>query len=187
MNLKKAVVFAALVGSGAVTVLTQSCSKNHDNTPAVVTFYDTLGGTTMVSDPAKAGTMIEKGRLGLRTVVDSAIFIIAGDAKINVYFKPLLTEVGMGNLSGFQALSKNLTDFLCVATGAKNFTYTGRNMHDAHNPTGNPRMNGTATNADFDQFVVDVAASAKKNGLTDPLIARVGALLNTLKSTVVQR
>ena len=187
MNLKKTVVFAALVGLGAVTVMTQSCSKNHDSTPVAMTFYDTLGGTTMVNDPAHSGTMIEKGRLGLRTVVDSAIFIIAVDAKINVYFKPLLTEVGAGNLSGFQTLSKNLTDFLCVATGAKNFTYSGKNMHDAHNPTGNPRMNGTATNADFDQFVVDVAASAKKNGLPDAIIARVGALLNTLKSTVVQR
>jgi hypothetical protein len=41
--------------------------------------------------------------------------------------------------------------------------------------------------ADFDEFVVDVAASAKKNGLTDAMIARVGALLNSLKTTVVQR
>ncbi|HMI62915.1 MAG TPA: hypothetical protein VK518_18485 [Puia sp.] len=141
----------------------------------------------MVNDPANAGKTIEKGRLGLRTVVDSAIFIIAGDAKINVYFKPLLSEVGMGNLSGFQTLSKNLTDFLCVATGAKNFSYTGLSMHDAHNPTGNPRMNGTATNADFDAFVVDVAASARKNGLSDAIIARVGALLYTLETTVLQR
>jgi len=187
MNLRKTAVLAAFLGLGAVMLMTQSCKKDHNNTPVTMTFYDTLGGTTMVNDPANAGKTIEKGRLGLRTVVDSAIFIIAGDAKINVYFKPLLTEVGMGNLSGFQALSKNLTDFLCVATGAKNFTYSGKNMHDAHNPTGNPRMNGTATSADFDQFVVDVAASAKKNGLPDAIIARVGALLNTLKTTVVQR
>ncbi|MBS1659565.1 MAG: group 1 truncated hemoglobin [Bacteroidetes bacterium] len=172
---------------GLLVLTTQSCSKNHDSTPATMTLYDTLGGTTMVNDPAHSGTNIEKGRLGLRTVVDSAIFIIAADSKINGYFTVLLKEVGMGNLSGFQALSKNLTDFLCVATGAKNFSYGGKNMKDAHNPTGNSRMTGTVNSADFDQFVVDVAASAKKNGLSDPIIARVGALLNTLKTTVVQR
>ena len=186
MNLKQTVIFTAFLGLGFLLVTTQSCSKSH-NSPATATFYDTLGGTTMVNDPANAGKTIEKGRLGLRTVVDSAIFIIAGDTKINVYFKTLLSEVGMGNLSGFQELSKNLTDFLCVATGAKDFTYTGLSMHDAHNPTGNPRMNGTATNADFDAFVTDVAASAKKNGLSDAIIGRVGALLYTLETTVVQR
>ena len=152
-----------------------------------MTFYDTLGGTTSVNDPAHPGTMIEKGRLGLRTVVDSAIFIIAGDTAINSYFTVLLGEVKMGNLSGFQALSKNLTDFLCVATGAKDFTYTGKNMTDAHNPSANTRINMKVAGDDFDEFVVDVAASAKKNGLTDAMIARVGGLLNSLKTTVVQR
>ena len=49
--------------------------------------------------------------------------------------------------------------------------------------TNNSKVDG----ADFDEFVVDVAASAKKNGLTDAMIARVGALLNSLKTTVVQR
>ena len=185
MNLRKTAIVAFL-GLGTLMLATQSCSKHHDSTPATMTFYDTLGGTTMVNDPANSGKMIEKGRLGLRTVVDSAIFIIAGDAEINGYFKVLLSEVGSGNLSGFQALSKNLTDFLCVATGAKNFTYSGKNMHDAHNPATNSRMNGKADSGDFDAFVKDVAASAKKNGLSDAIIGRVGALLYTLEGQVVQ-
>ena len=66
----------------------------------------------MVQDPtASAGTMIEAGRLGIRSVVDSAIFVIAADDSINNYFNVLLAEVTAGDLSGFQELSKNLTDF----------------------------------------------------------------------------
>jgi hypothetical protein len=61
--------------------------------------------------------MIEKGYLGIRTVVDSAIFIIAVDTTINGYFQLLLGEVGSGNLSGYQRLSLNLSNFVAVATG----------------------------------------------------------------------
>ncbi len=57
-------------------------------------------------------------------MVDSAIFIIAADPAINGYFKVLLTEVGNGNLSGYQKLSANLSNFVAVATGAKDYTYT---------------------------------------------------------------
>ncbi|MGC4021510.1 MAG: hypothetical protein QM734_06005 [Cyclobacteriaceae bacterium] len=31
-----------------------------------------------------------------------------------------IAELGAGNTSGLTALSKNLTDFLCTATGSKN-------------------------------------------------------------------
>ena len=143
----------------------------------------------MVSDPdpANAGQKIEAGRLGIRQVVDSAIFIIAGDAQINGYFTVLLSEVGSGNLSGYQALSKNLTDFVCVATGAKDFSYTGKTMTAAHNPTTNSRISMTVDSADFNEFVKDVAASATKLGVPSNLIASLGALLYTVESQVVQR
>jgi len=182
---KKTAVAAIVLGLGFVALMTTSCSKS--SSPAKMTLYDSLGGTVMVNDPAHSGTMIEKGRLGIRSVVDSAIFIIAGDASINVYFKTLLAEVGTGNLSGFQLLSKNLTDFIAVAAGAKDYTYGGKNMHDAHNPTGNPRMNGTATSADFTEFINDVVKSAQKNGLSSMLIGQVGVVLNSVESQVVQR
>src|SRR5690606_6533499 len=104
------------------------------------TLYEKVGGTEMVNDPANAGMMIEKGRLSLRAVVDSSIFVIAGDPELQPYFPVLLGEVGNGDLSGFAALSKNLTDFFCVATGAKNFTYNGMNMVDAYDPAKNSRM-----------------------------------------------
>jgi hypothetical protein len=151
-----------------------------------MTLYDSLGGTAMVTDPANPSVKIEKGRLGIRSVIDSTIFVIAGDTAINGFFKVLLTEVTAGNTSGFMALSKNLTDFVAVATGAKDYTYGGKSMVAAHDPAQNSRMNGKAANDDFDAFVNDLVKGAKKNGLSDQLIGQVGALVETLRSQVVQ-
>ncbi len=165
--------------------MTQSCKKS-DTSPVTATLYDTLGGTKMVSDPNSPGNMIEQGRLGIRSVVDSTIFVIAGDTAINGHFTVLLSEVTSGNLSGFQALSKNLTDFFCVATGAQNYTYGGKSMTAAHDPAQNSRMNGKADASDFDAFVNDLVKGAQKNGLSNQQIGSVGALVGTLKSQVVQ-
>src|SRR6187551_1029909 len=71
---KNLTVLAAAIGLTVSFTMMQSCSK--DSSPAKMTLYDSLGGTTKVNDPANAGQMIEKGRLGLRSVVDSAIFVI---------------------------------------------------------------------------------------------------------------
>ncbi|HEX9512784.1 MAG TPA: group 1 truncated hemoglobin [Puia sp.] len=186
MNLsKKTAVVAVILGLGIAVSILPSCSKSK-STPATMTLYDSLGGTAMVADPANPGAMIEKGRLGLRSVVDSAIFVIAGDTAINGFFKVLLAEVTAGNTSGFSALSKNLTDFFCVATGAKDYSYTGKSMSDAHNPATNPRMNGKAAKDDFDAFVADVVKAAKKNGLSDQLIGQVGTVIYSVESQVVQ-
>jgi hypothetical protein len=169
-----------------------SCKKKDDMTTTTtpittMTLYDSLGGTTMVADPYNPGKMVEKGRLGIHLVVDSTIFVIAGDTQLNGFFPVLLSEVGMGNLSGFQTLSKNLTDFFCVATGAKNFTYTGKNMVDAHDPAKNSRMNGKSSNANFDRFVTDLVVGAKKVGLSDQLIGQVGKVVETTRTQVVQK
>lgn len=162
----------------------QSCKKNDTVTQ---TFYDSLGGTTLVQDPtAASGTMIEKGRLGIRGVVDSAIFIIAADTQLQKYFAVLLTELGMHNTTGLTNLSKNLTDFFCVATGAKDYTYTGLSMTNAHNPATNPRMTGKVDAADFNQFVNDLVASSNKNGLPAYYITRLGTIVNSVQSQVVQ-
>ena len=76
---KNLTVLAAAIGLTVSFTMMQSCSK--DSSPAKMTLYDSLGGTTKVNDPANAGQMIEKGRLGLRSVVDSAYnldkFIVA--------------------------------------------------------------------------------------------------------------
>jgi hypothetical protein len=172
-----------------ITLIISSCDKNNDsNPPATLTLYDSLGGTTMVQDPtAASGTMIESGRLGIRSVVDSAIFVIAADDSINVYFNVLLAEVTAGDLSGFQELSKNLTDFFCVATGAKNFSYTGLSMVDAHDPAKNSRISEKVNSADFGEFIVDLGIAAGKNNLPNYLTTRVAEVASSVEGDVVQR
>jgi hypothetical protein len=183
--MKRVALLTTLIGMVFIGSFMGSCSKS--SSPAKPTLYDSLGGTAMTPDPANSGTMIEKGRLGIRSVVDSAIFVIAGDSKINSYFMTLLTEVGNNNFTGFNALSKNLTDFICVGTGARNFSYTGKSMTAAHNPATNSRINNTIDAADFNEFVGDVVVAAQKNSVPPNLINSLGVILFSLESQVVQR
>lgn len=186
--MKKSLTYFMLIATICFAIISTNSSCKKDEVVNVIpTLYDSLGGATKVADPANPGQMIEKGRLGIRSVVDSTVFVIAGDNQLNGFFSVLLAEVGSGNLSGFQALSKSFTDFCCVATGAKNFTYTGRNMVAAHDPAQNNRMNGKANNANFDRFIADFVIGAQKNGLPTDLIQRVGRVLETTRSQVVQR
>ncbi|MCR8556694.1 hypothetical protein KXD93_03535 [Mucilaginibacter sp. BJC16-A38] len=177
----------------AIAVITilfaiESCSKSSTVKPTVkATLYDSLGGSVMVSDPASPGKTIEKGRLGIRSVIDSTIFVIAGDTRINGHFTVLLGEVTKGNLSGFTELSDNLTTFVAVATGAKDYKYDGLSMTDAHNPATNSRMNGKASSADFDAFVDDLVKGANKVGLPSNLLGSVGKIVVSLKAQVVQK
>lgn len=167
--------------------LTFTACDNDDEEPMMTEdpLYQKLGGTTMVTDPA--GGMIEQGRLGLRSVVDSSIFVIAADPVLSPYFAPLLAEVGNGNTTNLAVLSENLTDFFCVATGAENYTYDGMDMVSAHDPAQNPRMAEKSTDAAYDAFVAAVAEGAMQNNVPEDLIGEVGALLETLRADVVQQ
>jgi hypothetical protein len=190
-NIKKSMFFTA-VGAVIVTAFSlstmESCKKNDTPVASGPTLYDSLGGTTLVQDPTAAnGVMIEKGRLAIRSVIDSTIFIVAADNQINDAFAVLLAEVGNNNFTGYTALTNNFTDFMCVAAGAKNFTYGGRSMSDAHNPAYNPRMTGKASASDFNEFVNDVVQGANKNAVPSYLITSVGKLLATTQSAVVQQ
>lgn len=192
------ILAAGLIG---MTVATTACKKKKDDKTEVTpspNLYERVGGSTMVSDPNSSGTMIQKGRLTLRSVTDSSIYVIAGDTQMTKYFPTLLAEVGGGNTTGFSALSKNFTDFLCVATGSTDYSYTGKSMTEAHNHATNSRMgDGTNTNsmkanaADFDKFVGDIGTGLAKNGVTSSnnaaLVNDLVALLNTTKSAIVQR
>jgi len=111
--MKKA-AFASVIVAMVITVSALSSCSKKSSAPAASkpTLYDSLGGSAMVSDPANPGTMIEQGRLGIRSVLDSTIFVIAGDTAINGFFQVLLAEVTAGNTSGYTALSNNLTDFI---------------------------------------------------------------------------
>lgn len=178
--------------AAVVLLLAVGCKKDKTTTTTTpttttMTLYDSLGGTTMVADPVNPSQMIEKGRLGIRSVVDSTIFVIAADTELNGFFTVLLAEVTASNTTGLEALSKNLTDFFCVATGAKNFTYGGKSMKDAHDPAKNMRMDGKSDNADFDRFIADLVKGAKQVGLSDQLIGQVGAVVETTRADVVQK
>jgi hypothetical protein len=190
--MKKTSLLFLVVAS--LLVLTLPACKKKDHPMSTMTLYDSLGGATMVHDPASMDpkVMIEQGRLGIRSVIDSTIFVIAADTKINHYFNVLLAEVTAGNFSGFQQLSMNLTDFFSVATGAKDYTYTGLSMIVAHNPgtdttIENPRISEKVNSMDFDEFINDVGAGATKVGLPTYLIARLAAVAETQKALVVQR
>lgn len=189
MNLSKTMSVSALIlGMATILIFSESCSKKSSSAPpATMTLYDSLGGSVKVSDPANPGQQVEKGYLGIRTIVDSAVFIIAADAKINSYFQVLIGEVTSGNTSGYQKLSTNFSTFVAVATGAKDYSYTGLSMPAAHDPSQNPRITMKVDSADFTEFVVDVAASATKNGLPSYLLARVGTVLASVEGQVVER
>lgn len=191
-TLSKIALFA--LTSGAIASI--SCSDNDDNatTPAQMTLYQKLGGTTMVADPNNPGTMIEQGRLSYRSVVDSTITLIVADivagseGNFGAHFAPLVGEVSGGNTTNVAVLSKNLTDFFSANTGggATN-TYSGMNMVMAHDPDQNPRMGTTASNADYDKFIGYVGTAAGLNGVTDPaLINEVVAVLESLRDPIVQ-
>jgi len=200
--MKKSLMIPVLLLAGA-SIFHTSCKKDEKDpepevtpapTPAPTpTLYERVGGTTSVADPKNPGTMIEQGRLTLRSVVDSAIYVIAGDPTMTPYFGVLLGEVSANNTTGFAALSKNFTDFLCSATDAKNtaYAYKGLSMKDAHDPAKNNRMGKKANAADFDKFVGDIGTALAKNGVTTTnnkaLVDDLVALLYTTKSDVVQQ
>lgn len=68
INLRKYAVAAIVGGMFAALFMIPSCKKK--STTTAMTLYDSLGGVTMVSDPSNPGMMIEKGRLGIRSVVE---------------------------------------------------------------------------------------------------------------------
>lgn len=186
----KNLILVSFITLSLSAVIFQSCKKSDDPMPAAKpTLYDSLGGTAMVADPSTSGATIEKGRLLIRNIIDSTIFVIAGDNAINGHFTMLLKEVGMGDLSGFQELSKNLTDFVAVGTGAKNYKYTGMDMVATHDPAKNPRMDGKASNADMDAFEKDLFMGAAKAGVpaTTPALMSVGKIVESLRSQIVQK
>lgn len=185
----KLALYALLAGSTALT----ACIKEEPEAP---TIYERLGGETLVDDPDNPGQMIEAGRLSFRKVVNTTVGLIVADVQANeqgnlgAHFAPLLTEVGAGNTTNLAILVDNLTDFFSYNTGGTNAvnTYTGMNMADAHNPSKNPRMGTTSTNANYDKFVGYVGAAAVQNGVAanTELYSDIVAVLESLRSDIVQ-
>lgn len=208
--MKKSILIALAAVTVASVVFT-ACSKKDETTtpPATPTLYERVGGTTKTKDVANltnsnasnVGKDIEAGRLTLRSVVDSSILVVAADTQMSKYFGPLFAELGANNTTGLTALSENLTDFFCFATGATNadYKYVGKSMKDAHNPATNNRMGLKANTADFDKFVGDVGKGLAQNGVDGKnadnsanatetaLINDLVTLLYTTKADIVQR
>lgn len=182
-----------LLAAVVLTTILSGCKKDDDDpvaptptptpTPAL---YLRLGGDTMVADPASPGSMVKKGYLAIRSVVDSSIFVIAADPQLQPYFAVLLAEVTGGNTTNLAVLSENLSEFFAVGAGATSITYSGLNMVDAHDPATNPRMTGLVTDADFDRFMADVGVGATQNNVPTSIINEFVALMQTLREDVVQ-
>lgn len=204
--LKVAIATMTIFG---LTFFFAACKKDRTpDTPALQTtaLYDTLGwfiqgatgpvagqGTKMIEDPVNPGTMIQAGRLAIRTVVDTSIFVIAADPQMQPYFPVLLSEVGAGDLTGFVQLEKQLTDFIQQAVSGQKI-YNGLSMRDAHNHASYSRFGSndspetrTTDEADFDRFVSNVAMAAGQLNVPPSVIGQLGALLNTTKADIVQR
>ena len=181
-------LFTSLLMTLAAGFLLVGCKDDDNDTtpePSEPTLYQKLGGTNMVEDPANGG-IIEQGRLGLRSVVDSSILVIAGDTTLQPYFESLLNELGNGNATNLAILSENLTDFFVMATGG-NAQYEGLDMVAAHDPEQNPRMAMKADDAAFDAFIAAVGTGATQNDVPAELIGEVAALIETLRDPVVQK
>jgi len=48
-------------------------------------------------------------------------------------------------------------------------------------------MTGLVTDADFDQFIVDLVAGAAQNNVPSAIVTDIGALVETLRDPVVQQ
>ena len=183
--MKKLIIGAlALSFVSMLTISTQSCNKSA--AAASPTLYDTLGGTAKVADPV-GGAQIESGRLAVRSVIDSALYVIAADPAINSYFTVLLGELNAHNSTGFTDLQNNLTDFFSVGAGAKDYTYTGMSMTTAHNPATNARISQKVNVAGFTQFTNDVVTAAQQNHVPNGIIGSLGKVIASQQSLVVQR
>lgn len=193
MKNKQTIALYCLAGILTIFAACKKKTTTDSSSTPTPSLYDRVGGTEMVSDPVNSSQKIEKGRLTLRSVVDSSILVIAADTQMAKYFPVLFAELGGGNTSGLVALSENFTDFMCYATGSKNnaYAYTGKSMKDAHNPSTNGRIGMKVNAADFDKFVGDIGAGLVKNGVTaannKQLVDDLVALLYTTKADIVQR
>ncbi len=172
-----------------VSVMTLSCKKSKTTAGSgKPTLYDTLGGATLVVDPLDTANMIEQGYLTIRTIVDTTMFTFASDPLIDTFFIVLRTDDSEGNPSEFETLSKGITNFIATAAGCTDtaYTYKGPDLYAAHNPDSNSKIPLSVTDTAFNQFVLDIAQSALRYGLSAQVVSQIGGLLYKYEGQVVQ-
>jgi hypothetical protein len=193
MKIKKTALTATIFLGGTLLILVMvipSCHKSNGS-GGPRTFYDSLGGTAPVSDPANYGQTVEQGYLTIRSIVDSALLIIQADTLINSYFSIMVNEDTLHTApTEYDKLSLNITNFIAVAAGAKDYTYTGPDMFAAHNPDSNAFVPTPVDSAAFNEFAYDLAQSAIQQPppyvLSNQLISQLGTLLYRYEGQVVQ-
>lgn len=186
MKWKTGTAIAILIlGVGVVIGTGYSCKKSNKST-GVPTFYDSLGGTTLVSDPVNYGQTVERGYLAIRTIVDTALLIIAADDSINGYFALVLQEDSLGIETPYDSLKTNMANFLAVAAGARDYPYAGPDLFAAHNPDSNGNISMKVSSTAFNEFAYDLGQSALQYGLSNQLISQFGTLLYRYEGQVVQ-
>ncbi|HTR29272.1 MAG TPA: hypothetical protein VMH27_08375 [Puia sp.] len=183
-----AFAIAVLFGGALVMAATMIPSCHKANNPGSGrTFYDSLGGTTPVADPANFGQTVEQGYLAIRTIVDTALLIIQADTTINSYFSIMVNEDTLHETpTEYDKLSLNITNFLAVAAGAQDYSYSGPDLFAAHNPDSNANIPAPVDSAAFNEFAHDLALSARQHGLSYQLISQLGKILYRYESEVVQ-
>ena len=175
-----------ILGSLFLLALGPACHKSA-RTSGSETFYDSLGGTELVTDPANFGQSVEKGYLAIRTIVDTALLIIQTDTLINGYFTIMVNEDTLHEApTEYDKLSVNITNFLAAAAGAKDYGYTGTSLMAAHDPASNPNIPRPVDSAAFNEFAYDLGLSAHQGGLSDQLISQLGDLLYRDEGQVVK-
>jgi hypothetical protein len=190
--MRKTALAATLFLGGVMiwaTVLAPSCHKS-SGAGGGPTFYDSIGGTVLVTDPANYGQTVEQGYLTIRTIVDTALVIIQTDPLINGYFSIMVNEDTLHAVpTEYDKLSLNITNFLAVAAGAKDYSYTGLDMVAAHNPDSNAYILTPVDSAAFNEFAYDLAYSASHQPppytLSNQLISQLGHLLYRYEGQIV--
>ena len=166
--------FIELVGAAATEV---GVSTENINTIAsaleqyrgdiVTSLFDDLGGTT-----------------GITTVVQKTVALIATDIGpdgIADNFEVILSSSEQEQT----AFIESIVAFISIATGSTSATYDGPTMEEAHDVS-YAGMNGTTiSNADFTRFVGFVAQGAIDTGVSLQNVARVGAIMETLRTDIV--
>src|ERR1700722_10264094 len=126
MKIRKTALAVTIFLGGALLIvitLVPSCHKSNSSGGGH-TFYDSLGGTVVVTDPANFGQTVEQGYLTIRTIVDTALLIIQADTLINSYFSIMVNEDTLHSApTEYDKLSLNITNFLVVSAGANDYSY----------------------------------------------------------------
>jgi hypothetical protein len=188
MKIGKTAVAAIILGGVLLMTasLIPSCHKSNSSGGGH-TFYDSLGGTVLVTDPSNYGQTVEQGYLTIRSIVDSALLIIQADTLINGYFSIMVNEDTLHTApTEYDKLSLNITNFLAVAAGATDYSYTGLDMFAAHNPDSNSFVQAPVDSAAFNEFAYDLGVSALGRGLSNQLVSQLGDLLYRYEGQVVQ-